>query len=178
MTQENINTFITQNGLKPADAVVVKKDFFGILDHYVIYLGNHNNSPLFIANYTSGIKLLPVNKLLSFLTKYSPIKINPFMGNDIERERAIERALSRLNEDNYNLILNNCEHYYNYVHFGIEISNQVKDYGLGLLLTGASSALLGESLENKKIRNAGLIVGGVGLGLLLFDAFNSKNSDN
>ncbi|MBX7242934.1 MAG: hypothetical protein K1X92_14425, partial [Bacteroidia bacterium] len=98
----NIHHFIAANNIRPADAIVVKKEFFGILDHYVIYLGtDQKGEHKFIANYTEGIKMLPARKISTWLQKYIPVRINPFIGTEEQRKEAVKRALIRIDENSY-----------------------------------------------------------------------------
>ena len=120
-----IERFITTYNVKPADSIVVKKQFFGILDHYVIYLGKDiYGEHKFIANYTKGVRYIENRELSSFLKSYVPVRINRFVGNEQQRAYAVERANSRLNERSYNLILNNCEHFASFVQNGHSKSSQ------------------------------------------------------
>ena len=53
-----LNQFIVSNNIKPADSIVMKKKLFGMLNHYVIYLGISDYKHVFIANYTKGVKII------------------------------------------------------------------------------------------------------------------------
>jgi hypothetical protein len=160
----NIQEFIAANNLQPADAVVVQKEKFGILDHYVIYLGqNGSGEHIFIANFTEGVKFITYWKILEFMNQYVPVRVNRFLGDYIQRNLAVQRALSRLNENSYNLILNNCEHFKNYVHHGVKKSEQVQEFGAALLVTGIGAAAVGAGAKKKEVTIAGLITAGLGL---------------
>lgn len=167
----SIDYFISANNLEPADAIVVQKQKFGILDHYVIYLGKGSDGEhKFIANYTAGVQFLPYWKLLEFLGSYMPVAINRFMGDRIQRSLAVQRALSRLNENAYSLILNNCEHFKNFVHFGIKKSEQVENFGGALAVGGAGAIAIGVAAENDRIVLAGLITSLFGLAIAASEA--------
>lgn len=118
----NINDFVLSNNLQPADAVILHKKFMGMVDHFVIYLGNEENEPKFVANFTKGIKVLPNEEINEQLKKYVPKKIERYPGNDFHREEAVNRALSRLGEKAYGFFSNNCEHFKNWVHYGKQYS--------------------------------------------------------
>lgn len=47
-------------------------------------------------------------------------------------EESVERAFSRLGENKYNLIFNNCEHFVNWCISGIHSSAQIKKYTLNV----------------------------------------------
>lgn len=160
-----IDNFVKVNQLRPADAIVVKKEFFGILDHYVIYLGydNVNHKHVFIANYLKGIQILKLGELAMFLAKYLPVRINRFIGSEQQRTEAVQRALKRKDENSYHLILHNCEHFKNYVHHGVESSDQIKNWGNGLIAAGAATGLAGAAAKKDGAVVAGVLMAGVGL---------------
>lgn len=149
--------------IRPADAIVVKKEKFGILDHYVIYLGiDSNGEHKFIANYTKGIQFITLSEIVSFLKTYIPVRINRFIGTELQRLSAVKRALSRLNERAYNLILNNCEHFKNWVHHGLGTSEQVEVAGKTLTAAGAGVGLIGIATKDDNLVMVGLITALIG----------------
>lgn len=159
----DIAYFIRVYNLQPADTIVVKKRFFGILKHYVVYLGNDKiGKPVFIGNFPEGVRTISTRKVLDWLKTYKPIRINRFVGSNIQRQEAVNRALSRLDEDAYNLILNNCEHFKNYVQYGINKSMQVENVGKGLIVAGSIAALTNMDNEDKTVAKLGLL--GIALG--------------
>ncbi len=164
-----IDHFIQANNIRPADAIVVQKQKFGILDHYVIYLGvGSDGEHKFIANYTSGIRFLSYLLIFDYLRSYVPIKLNRFVGDDNQRQWAVTRALSRLNENSYHLILNNCEHFKNYVHYGVEKSEQVEGLGKALTIGGIGLAAAGAASKNDRVAAVGLfstVLGLIAIGL-------------
>lgn len=159
-----IEQFITAHDLKPADAIVVRKEEFGILDHYVIYLGKDNlGKHKFIANYSKGVQFIEPRELIEFLKLYVPVRLNRFIGNELQRVNAVRRALTRLNESAYNLILNNCEHFANWVQKGLPKSEQVEDAGKVLAVTGAGIGLIGLASKNEDVAWVGLLTAALGL---------------
>lgn len=159
-----IEQFINAYNVKAADAIVVKKERFGILDHYVIYLGKDNfGQHKFIANYSKGIQFIEHWELIAFLKSYVPVRLNKFLGNDFQRNTAVRRALQRLNERDYNLILNNCEHFANWVQKGQPKSEQVEDVGKALAITGAGLGLVGLASKDEKVASIGLLTAALGL---------------
>ncbi len=159
----SIQQFIFNFNIRPADAIVVKKEKIGILDHYVIYLGiDQFGEHKFIANYTEGVKFLPLWQIAQFLKTYVPVRLNRFLGNEMQRQSAVLRALSRLNENAYNLILNNCEHFASWVQNGTPESEQVEVFGKSLLLGGALLGLIGLIAEDEKLASVGLLSAGLG----------------
>ncbi|MCX6318490.1 MAG: lecithin retinol acyltransferase family protein [Bacteroidetes bacterium] len=132
-----IELVVRQNKLNPADVIVLKKKFFGMVDHFAIFLGrNTKNEPLFAANYTKGTRLIDQNELNEFLQTLEPNRIERFVGTMLQRNQAIKRALSKLGENDYNYLSNNCEHYKNFVQTGVPRSEQVENLEKGVVLGG------------------------------------------
>ena len=127
-----LKQFIKTYNLKPADSIVLQKKFFGMVDHYAIYIGNHNGEPQFIANYTKGVQLIDRNEMNKFLQLLIPVKIDRFSGNEMQRRNAVQRAISQLGKKAYSYLSNNCEHFKNWVHYGVPKSEQVEQFSKGL----------------------------------------------
>lgn len=142
-----IEQVIYQNRLQPADVIVLKKKFFGMLDHFAIYIGrNRYNQPLFAANYTRGTRLVSQNELAEFLQTLEPQRIERFTGTEQQRRAAIRRAESRLGKNDYSYLSNNCEHYKNFVQTGVHRSEQAENFQNGVMVGGVMllfAALLG-----------------------------------
>lgn len=119
-----LNQFVQINRLRPADAVMLNKKIFGMLDHYVIYLGVHHGEHKFSANTTEGIRVIPHHELRDFLKILIPKQIHRFKGGQVERVAAVNRAIEQLGRRNYDLLENNCEHYKNLVQKGVPSSSQ------------------------------------------------------
>ncbi len=144
----NIHQFIMQNRIQPADAIILRKKFFGMVDHFVIYVGVYQNRHRFVANYTKGVRDISQSELNEFLRFLDPTKIEKFPGSENSRQDAVKRALSRLGENRYNIGNNNCEHFKNWVHFGKHESRQVENFkaGAGAVAGVALLALFIDSL--------------------------------
>lgn len=139
-----LNQFITTYNIRPADSVVMKKKLFGMVDHYVIYLGLSNNrNHVFVANYTKGVKIIPDHELREFLQILEPTKIDRFHGTEPQRVAAVNRAISRIGERAYNYVTNNCEHFKNWVHRGEHKSAQVDNAMEGVAIGAGIAALAG-----------------------------------
>lgn len=165
-----IEQFIHAYQIQPADAIVVKKEELGILDHYVIYLGVDSLGEYkFIANYTKGIAFLSADEILNFLRLFVPVRLNRFIGSEYDRNMAVNRALTRLNENAYNLILNNCEHFANWVQKGLPKSDQVETFGQVLAMVGIGISILSKDTDSV---GAGLFM--AGLGALLINSSQQK----
>ncbi len=127
-----LNQFIRTYNLKPADAIVLQKKFFGMLDHYAIYIGMRNGEPTFVANYTKGVQIITRSEMNEFLKMLIPVKIDRFPGKESDRSKALRRALSQVGKKAYSYLSNNCEHFKNWVHYGTPRSEQVIRFGEGL----------------------------------------------
>lgn len=158
-----LDKFIEQNNIQPGDAVVVKKDIIGLLDHYLIYLGFYNREHKFIANYIGGTRILSYEELNKFSQRYSPTRIRRFKGNQIQRNAAVERALSRRDQNSYHLILNNCEHLVTYSQEGRAYSQQSKIFGTGMAVTGLAVAASSKTDVGKSVGTAMAIFGLIAL---------------
>ena len=162
----NIIQFVRENRLKPADAIVLKKKFMGMVDHYTIYLGNDNRgAPKFVANFVKGVEVIPDYEINEQLVKYVPERIERFQGDELQRRQALQRASSRIGEKAYGFFSNNCEHFKNWVHSGRQLSEQVDTGGNILAVSGAAMTLNGVSNENDTTRNWGLVF--LALGIIL-----------
>ena len=170
----NINHFVHDNQLRPADAIVLKKKFMGMAEHFVIYLGNEGTEPRFVANFTKGIKILPNKEINEQIKTYVPEKIERFNGNSLERGKAVARAKSRIGEKAYGYVSNNCEHFKNWVHFGQQYSKQVSNVGTALSISGATMAVGGLLLAKPKARNWGV---GILLFGVLLKSFAERNNE-
>lgn len=138
-----LDLFISSHNIRPADAIVMKKKLFGMVDHFVIYMGIHEMKHVFVANYTKGVKVIPDHELQEFLQILEPTKIDRFPGPDSHRNAAVYRANSRIGERAYNYVTNNCEHFKNWVHHGEHKSTQVDNAMGGLALGLGAVALFG-----------------------------------
>lgn len=171
-----VNQFIKYYSLKAIDAIVMKKKFFGMLDHYVTFLGYHpdNNEPVFVANYTKGTRLLTKEEINKFTEVLEPVNIDYFEGSYSQREEGVERALELVGRKDYGLITYNCEDYKNYIRTGRFGSLQVKDAANGLMVLGTGLTIAGGVEKNKNLIGAGLFLGGLGL---LFDWLESSKNN-
>lgn len=147
----NLNQFITHYDIRPADAIVMRKKFLSMVDHFVIYIGIRNGKHAFVANYTKGIRRITYSELDNFLEKLEPTRIERFPGHESQRRLAVQRAEFRVGEKEYGFFSNNCEHFKNYVHKGEHKSEQVEAAGKGLLLgigAFAIAGLIGSLIDN------------------------------
>ena len=174
----NVNSFVFKNSLKPVDAIVLNKKFMGMIDHYAIYLGKDIDGHKFVANFTDGIQILPVQEINKQLKKYQPRKIERFRGNYFQRQEALDRAISVIGQRAYNFFANNCEHFKNWVHFGEKYSKQVDAAGTALAVTGGAMAIAGLVSSEAKVRNWGTGLALLGIILKGLSHNEEKESNN
>lgn len=167
-----IEHFVISNNLQPADAILLNKKFFGMLDHFAVYLGRHSqtNTPLFAANYTKGVQILTPVEVSEFLEKLVPSKIERFYGTIQQRREAVNRALTMVGKTSYNLIFNNCEHYKNIVQFNKKYSGQVDAVGKTAMVAGGVTAIVGAIKGNDKALGWGILA--LALGAIAVGAAN------
>lgn len=164
-----ITQFVRANNLRPGDGIVVRKRFLGLLKHYVIYLGQDRGQHYFIANMMGGVTVLNSGQISDFMGYMDPTRIIPFEGTDYEREKAVRRALNYPDRSNYNLLANNCEHYFNYTQTGQSYSEQTAAFGAGLAAVGTAMTINNALKDEEEDEDAGLKAAAglllVGLGL-------------
>ena len=131
----NIDKFIKTNFLEPGDVIVSKKRGWNILSHTISYLGQdyYTGQHLFAANMTDGVRIIEEWEIDELQYNYRPEKLKRFVGSEKERQKAVNRALSKIGENKYHILFNNCEHYTNYVQHGKVYSRQEQNFGLGVV---------------------------------------------
>lgn len=160
-----LTQFVQQNGIKQADAIILRKKILGMVDHFAIFLGYRNNIPVFVANYREGVKEVSNSEMSELLKSYQPTKTDRFPGPESQRPIAVKRAMSRIGEKAYNYISNNCEHFKNWVHYGDNYSEQVNSVGNASLGLAAGVGIAAIVTTNPKV--AGIAAGLLLLGLIL-----------
>ncbi|MCX9458651.1 lecithin retinol acyltransferase family protein, partial [Vibrio cholerae] len=76
---------------------------------------------------------------LSTFSQGNPIRVAPHPHRCITPEESVNRAMSRLGEQEYSVLFNNCEHFVHWVLHGKARSQQVNNALIGLttvVLTG------------------------------------------
>ena len=106
-----VDDFIRRFNLRPGDAVVINKTFFGTSDPYAIYLGRSGTAYDFWVREGKRTAYLDQEEVFELFAYRMPRRINRFVGNEDMRRRIVHFA--RTNEDRkaYSLLLNNCEDY-------------------------------------------------------------------
>lgn len=168
-----LNQFVKANDLKQADAIILRKKLLGMVDHYAIFLGYRNSTPVFVANYSTGVKEVTMEEMSSVLQTYQPTQIDRFPGAEDERRIAVQRAWSRIGERAYSYVKNNCEHFKNWVHHGENRSEQVRVAGNISLGAAGIATIAAIGSKNGKLAAVALIL--LLLGLFLKDAAEDKD---
>ena len=142
-----MNAFITNNGLRPGDVIIGPKSNFNIVQHYVVYLGvDEWGNDLYAENKIGhGVRIIYHKQF----TAENPTctRIQRFIGNDYQRNEAIQRALSLVGRS-YDMTTFNCEHFANYVQSHQVKSKQV-DTGLALAGIAALFLIVGAIASSK-----------------------------
>lgn len=168
---KKIAELISRHNLVIIDAIVLKKRFIGMVDHYVLFGGyDEYNQPVFVANYKTGVQVVSNQDMVKYLSILEPERVIYFKGNEHQREQAIQRAKSRIGERAYDYLANNCEHFVTWVHTGKHNSKQVAGVGVGLMAVGAITAIGGASKKSDTAVVVGF--GALLLGALLKFGFN------
>lgn len=142
-----IRNYVLAHRLQPADVIVVEKNGWRILDHYVVYLGEQHGQLYFAVNLINrGVVVVSEYELTSYAERFTPLKVRRFAGTVFQRQQAVQRAVAMRGKA-YNLLSYNCEHYANYVQTGKAISAQVSNFTgfasiallLGIILNGKAA---------------------------------------
>ncbi|MCU8044369.1 MULTISPECIES: lecithin retinol acyltransferase family protein [unclassified Shewanella] len=90
----------------------------------------------------------------------------------------VERAFSRLNENRYNLLFNNCEHFVSWCCYGEASSEQVKIASLNAISLASTPTLPLVGLKFLAIPWPVTIISGIGMYLISLQKNDDSNNDN
>lgn len=98
--------------------------------HHGIFVGGNQ-----VIHYTgkTGYAEVVISTLNEFC-KDDEVEVKENIFDAFTAEEIVARAYSRLGEQDYNLIFNNCEHFANWCIYGIAASSQVNNLALSALL--------------------------------------------
>jgi hypothetical protein len=136
------------------DQIYVIRPFMGlhsVYEHHGIDCGDGT-----VIHYSKAEEVATIRRTtLAHLTLGNPIHIKTYKTSFIPTV-VIDRAESRLGEQRYNLISNNCEHFATWCKTGVSHSQQIEDYGLGLgqIRASDSEKLVHEAAETGDIDQA------------------------
>lgn len=139
LMKEKFKRILSPNFLFPGDILGISRN--GLYEHYAVYIGNNkviHYAPKKGGNFFDGIiHEAPMEEFLNgndqfFVLDFGSEFLNKILGcgNKVHLnspEETIRNAKSRLDENKYNLIWNNCEHFAIWCKTGIAESQQVKD---------------------------------------------------
>jgi hypothetical protein len=110
--------------MKPGDHICAKRRGYA---HHGIYIGDR--SVIHYAGLSDGLSAGPIERctLQQFKGAASEYIVIKWGERPFTHEETVERAHSRLGEDKYDLIWNNCEHFARWCVSGISDSPQVRD---------------------------------------------------
>lgn len=120
------------NTLQSADRIVIPKSSLNLIQHHVIYLGKDKNGNRVYIENAIGKGVQIVSEAYVFRHGYEITRVDRFLGNQQQRNCAIQYAMLLIGKD-YNLFDFNCEHYANTIQHGESYSSQV-GVGLGFVL--------------------------------------------
>ncbi|MCQ1060769.1 lecithin retinol acyltransferase family protein [Photobacterium sp. ZSDE20] len=98
-------------------------------DHHGIYMGD--GKVIHYSGFGSSLDkgAIEVTSLEDFTNGNGCKVVEHFVESSYDADVRIDRALSRLGEEGYNLLWNNCESFVNWVFYDINVSNQVVKAG-------------------------------------------------
>ncbi|WP_197523916.1 lecithin retinol acyltransferase family protein [Cupriavidus sp. USMAHM13] len=110
--------------------------------HHGIYVGHER--VIHYSGFAQGMNRGAIEETtLAHFSNGAPVQCREYAVRVYSPEETVERAYSRIGEDLYSLLLNNCEHFANWCIFGLPWSGQVNSF----VTHGASAvaAYLGKS---------------------------------
>ncbi|AFZ35887.1 phage shock protein A (PspA) family protein [Stanieria cyanosphaera PCC 7437] len=136
------------------DQIYVYRNFYnfdGIYQHHGIDCGDNT-----VIHYRKPSEIIERTSLNVF-TRGNPIYIKQYVeGFSFIVDVVVERAESRLGEQKYNLLFNNCEHFATWCKTGISDSKQIRDFipVIGRLNTDQFYEPIKEALSGKDPNNS------------------------
>lgn len=107
--------------MKIGSHLIVSK---GVYDHHGIYIGR--GKVIHYSGLSDGLSAGPIEKTtLEVFASGSSYSLRLHPDAKYSGKEVVERAVSRLGEDSYDLHANNCEHFCNWVIYGSSRSSQV-----------------------------------------------------
>ncbi len=134
--------------LRAGDHLVTKRLGY---THHGIYLGR--NKVIHYSGLANGLRAGPVE--ITSLDNFSQGKHTYVQSHDKRvfcHKQTVKRARSRLTEDKYNLLTNNCEHFINWCIYGKVRSEQVSNVAIYMLSGGVSGIGSGHIVTNSILR--------------------------
>lgn len=122
--------FVKHFNLQPGDRIVVPKSQWQLVQHHALYLGYDDFGNHYMCENVIGVGV-KLTRLEYFFNGVSTVtRIEKYTGNNYDRKRVVQNALSKLGQP-YNLINYNCESFVNDALLNKAQSKQV-DNGVAL----------------------------------------------
>lgn len=115
---------ITNKQILCGSHLVVRRDIFFSYEHHALYIGNG-----WVIHYADGI--IKCDRLATF-SQNADFEIRHYTQTKYSSSQAIQRAFSKIGEEEYDLAFNNCEHFVNWCLNGKKYSIQA-NIGLQIL---------------------------------------------
>lgn len=109
--------------------------------HHGIYAGE--GKVIHYAGFSKAFKKdrVEITSLEEF-SQGQKVRVENHQNAQYSRQEILERALSRIGENGYNLVFNNCEHFVYWCITGKEKSRQVRSVAASSLVVGGSMLLI------------------------------------
>lgn len=119
--------------------------------HHGIYLGR--GKVIHYSGLANGLRAGPVEiTSLDHFSQGKPTYVQSHENRVFCHKQTVKRARSRLTEDKYNLLTNNCEHFINWCIYGKACSEQVSNVAIYILSGGVSGIGSGHIVANTILR--------------------------
>lgn len=121
--------------------------------HHGLYIGD--DQVIHYAGFTSGLSKgkISVTSLTEFCNGRS-FRVKEHPSREYGAKKSVKRAYSRLGEDWYNVLINNCEHFVNWCIEGRHSSSQVNTAIAALAVTYAAKKYMEEDATTQSIQAA------------------------
>lgn len=130
--------------------------------HHGIYVGN--KKVIHYSGFAKGLEGGPVDEIeLNEFSQKKPFRVERHPNAIFSPIQVVERARSRIKENNYNLVFNNCEHFTHWCINNIQSSDQVNTFSKTVAMTATKTF----SKANLAV-NTAIVVNDVRKSLLAF----------
>lgn len=147
MTSEVAMSFFNRE-LTVGDHLVTKRLGY---THHGIYLGR--DKVIHYSGLANGLRAGPVEiTSLDHFSQGKPTYVQSYDNRVFCHKQTVKRARSRLTEDKYNLLTNNCEHFINWCIYGKARSEQVSNVAIYILSGSVSGIGSGHIVANTILR--------------------------
>lgn len=108
----------------------------GGYSHHGIYAGSHE--VVHYSGLVDGLSKGPIEStLISEFSQGYEVYVNEHSTREYGPQETVERARSKIGENSYNIIFDNCEHFVNWCIFGHKSSHQVKNLAASVIASSS-----------------------------------------